>query len=98
MVYYWGMDQLNHDFTDRPPGYDALVQAIAYFDNSQANLAKALCMMGVKVSPMAISHWKERGVPLERCKYLEAVTQGTIPRERFRPDHFRDLTGDGGVS
>ena len=72
-----------------PPGYNALIQAIALFDNSQANLARALCGCGVKVSAMTISHWKVRGVPLDRCRDLEAVTRGQIDREEFRPDHFR---------
>lgn len=83
------MNKSNEQNISRPPGYDALVLAIAYFDNSQLKLARALCKIGKKVSPMAISHWKERGVPLDRCKDLETVTEQTIPRERFRPDHFR---------
>jgi DNA-binding transcriptional regulator YdaS (Cro superfamily) len=73
----------------RPPGYDALIQAIAYFDNSQANLARALSEHGTPVSSMTVTHWKVRAVPLDRCRDLEAVTDGKIPREAFRPDHFR---------
>ena len=94
------MHKLTPDSNNRPPGYEALVRAIAYFDNSQSKLAKALCDIGVKVSPMAITHWKDRGVPLDRCRDLETVTRQSIPREEFRPDHFRVLPAapDGEVA
>ena len=85
------MDKQNDNRIDLPPGNDALIQAIALFDNSQVKLARALSDLDddSRVSAMAITHWKVRGVPLDRCRDLEAVTGGQIPREAFRPDHFR---------
>lgn len=50
---------------------------------SQAALAKAL-----GVTPMAISHWKSRGVPVPRCKAIEELTHGAVQRHELRPDIF----------
>lgn len=52
---------------------------------SQAKLAKKL-----GVHPMAITHWKKRGVPPKRCKEIEAATGGQISRAELRPDIFGD--------
>lgn len=50
---------------------------------SQAALAKAL-----GVEPMAVSHWRTRGVPVGRCKAIEEATGGQVTRSELRPDVF----------
>lgn len=50
---------------------------------SQAALAKAL-----GVTPMAVTQWKKRGVPPERCRDIEQATGGQVTREELRPDIF----------
>lgn len=40
----------------------------------------------LNVSAQAISNWKERGVPLERCMAIELATNGAITRRDLRPD------------
>lgn len=75
---------------ENPPGYDALIEAIALCDNNQRELARRLSLvLDEDVTPATITNWKKRGVPLDRCKHLEEALDGKIPRERFRPDHFR---------
>lgn len=61
---------------------DGLDAAIKHF-GSQASLAKA-----VGVVPMAISNWKKRGVPPEKAKAIEKVTDGAVKRHQLRPDIF----------
>jgi DNA-binding transcriptional regulator YdaS (Cro superfamily) len=61
---------------------DALKKAIDVF-GSQAGLAEALGL-----SAMAITQWKKRGVPPERCRDIERVTHGKVKRAHLRPDHF----------
>lgn len=50
---------------------------------SQAELARKL-----DVSDMAVSQWKKRGVPPERCRDIEAATGGAVTRYELRPDIF----------
>ena len=38
------------------------------------------------VSPQAISNWKERGVPIDRCVAIERVTGGAVTRKDLRAD------------
>jgi DNA-binding transcriptional regulator YdaS (Cro superfamily) len=61
---------------------DALQKAIELL-GSQVALAKAL-----GVTPMAVSQWKDRGIPAERCPDIERVTNGAVRREDLRPDLF----------
>lgn len=56
--------------------------AIKYFGN-QTKLADAL-----KVTPMAVSQWKKRQIPLEIAKKIEEVTNGDIMAYQLRPDFF----------
>lgn len=44
-------------------------------------LAEAL-----SVSPQAITNWKARGVPVDRCIDIERATNGTVRCEDLRPD------------
>lgn len=85
------MDKKFSDISDtsHPPGHDALLDAIALCD-TQAELARRL-----GVTPMTITLWKRRGVPVDRCRDLEEAVNGEIPREVFRPDHFR-ISGPSG--
>jgi transcriptional repressor of cell division inhibition gene dicB len=65
-------------------------------ENQRDALSKAASIMGswsalaraLGLSPMAVSHWKTRGVPVERCKAIEAVTDGQVRRHELRPDLF----------
>ena len=38
------------------------------------------------VSAQAISNWKERGVPIDRCYPIETATDGEVTRRDLRPD------------
>lgn len=38
------------------------------------------------VSAQAISNWKERGVPIERCLEIERATGGKVTRRELRDD------------
>lgn len=40
------------------------------------------------VVPMAITQWKQRGVPPERCIDIETATDGKVTRYDLRPDIF----------
>jgi DNA-binding transcriptional regulator YdaS (Cro superfamily) len=61
---------------------EALQRAIDHF-GSQAKLAERL-----SVKPMAVSQWKKRGVPPERCGAIEDATGGAVTRAELRPDIF----------
>jgi DNA-binding transcriptional regulator YdaS (Cro superfamily) len=50
--------------------------------------AKLAAVLGV--SAQAISNWKERGVPLERCMSIETATGGKVTRRDLRPD-WKDI-------
>lgn len=57
-----------------------LDKAIEYFGSPSA-LAKKL-----GVSPMSISHWRRRGVPLKRAIEIEFFTKGFVPKESLSDD------------
>ena len=38
------------------------------------------------VSAQAISNWKERGVPIDRCLAIERATEGQVTRRDLRDD------------
>lgn len=69
---------------DADPATAALLRAIDSFP-SQAAFAKAL-----GVTPMAVSQWKARRIPPERCRDIERVTNGKVTRRDLRPDLFGD--------
>lgn len=46
--------------------------------------AKLAALLGV--SAQAISNWKERGVPIERCLAIELATNGEVTRRDLRDD------------
>lgn len=58
----------------------SLQRAVSQFQ-TQAAFAAAV---GVK-SP-SVSEWMRRGVPLERCREVEAATSGAVRCEDLRPD------------
>lgn len=60
----------------------ALDRAIEHF-GSQAKLAEAL---GVK--PMAVSHWRNRGLPPERAIDIETASKGVVRRDELLPEFF----------
>lgn len=43
----------------------------------------------LEVSPQAISNWKERGVPIERCVAIERLTH--VSRRDLRPNDWKDI-------
>lgn len=49
----------------------------------QSKLAESL-----GVTPMAVTLWKQRGVPPERCIPIEQATGGAVTRYDLRPDIF----------
>lgn len=58
-------------------------------------LEKALSIMGLTqqqfaqalgYTPMAISTWKRRGVPIKTCVIIERMTDGQINRRSLRHD------------
>lgn len=61
---------------------NAIDRAIDLLGN-QTKLAEAL-----GVSPMAVTQWKRRGVPAERCVPIEEATSGEVTRYDLRPDIF----------
>lgn len=43
----------------------------------------------VGVVPMTVTQWRRRGqVPAERCRAIEAATNGEVTRYQLRPDVF----------
>ncbi|WP_288130976.1 Cro/CI family transcriptional regulator [Microbulbifer sp.] len=56
--------------------------AVEYF-GSQRALAKR-----IGVTPMAISQWKRRRIPIERAAQIDRVSGGAVPKELLRPDVF----------
>lgn len=64
-----------------------LEKAIDHFGGAgkggQARLAEAL-----GVEPMAISHWKKRGIPSDRCGDIERATDGAVTRAELKPEIF----------
>ena len=38
------------------------------------------------LSPQRVSNWRVRGVPVEFCPVIEAVTDGAVLAEELRPD------------
>lgn len=47
---------------------------------------KLAALLGV--SAQAISNWKERGVPIERCVAIEQATNSEVTRRELRPDDW----------
>lgn len=65
-----------------------LDKVIAYF-GSQAALARAL---DPGLSPMAVSHWKRRGIPLSRAVQIERISGGLFTMERLCPNEFCNIS------
>lgn len=40
------------------------------------------------MTPMAISQWRGRGVPLSRIVEIEKITNGKVKREEFAPELY----------
>lgn len=70
----------------------ALQKAIDVFP-SQAAFAEAL-----GVVPMTVSQWKARGVPAQRCRDIERVTERKVTRRELRPDLFGYDEAEAGVA
>lgn len=59
-------------------------------------LERAICIAGscaaladlLKITPMAVSHWKVRGVPAAKVISIEIATG--VPRSALRPDLYPD--------
>ncbi|WP_353377041.1 Cro/CI family transcriptional regulator [Microbulbifer sp. NBRC 101763] len=64
---------------------EAIEDAIKYFGSAR-ELARQL-----GVTSMAVSHWKNRGVPVVRALQVDLLTKGKVPKERLRPDIFDPL-------
>lgn len=65
---------------------DELDKAIKHF-GSQTALARAI---DPNLSPMAVTHWKKRGLPLRRAHQIVRLTGGVCALERLCPDVFAD--------
>lgn len=46
----------------------------------------AVAAMCGGISAPSVSEWRERGIPAERCPYIEAGSAGKYPCEKLRPD------------
>lgn len=61
--------------------------------------AKLASLLGV--SAQAISNWKERGVPIDRCVAVEVASGGSVKRWDLRPSdwfkHWPELIGTKGA-
>lgn len=42
----------------------------------------------IGVSNQAISNWKMRGVPVERCLAIDRATGGRVTRQELRPNDY----------
>lgn len=42
----------------------------------------------IGVTPMAVTQWGKRGVPVKRSLDIEAATEGEVTRHDLRPDIF----------
>jgi DNA-binding transcriptional regulator YdaS (Cro superfamily) len=40
------------------------------------------------ISPQAVHKWIEKGVPADRCRVIEEITNGSITRAMLRPELF----------
>ncbi len=56
---------------------------------SQAALAR---LIGVK--PQAVTYWRRNAVPVERCRSIEAATNGAVTVHELRPDVFGPPSAD----
>lgn len=61
---------------------NALTKAITII-GSQAELARNL-----GIEPMAVSHWKERGIPPKWCAKVSELTENKVTVHELRPDIF----------
>lgn len=61
------------------------IERAATLLGGQHNLADRL-----SVTPQAVSKWKRKGVPAERCREIEEATGGKVTRYELRPDVFGD--------
>ena len=66
---------------------NAIDTAVRHFGN-QGKLAAAL-----NVTPMAVSQWRRRGVPAERCQAIAHATEGAVTVHDLRPDVFGPAPG-----
>jgi DNA-binding transcriptional regulator YdaS (Cro superfamily) len=55
-------------------------EIIAHY-GSQAALARA-----TGVSPMAVTHWRKRGIPVRKAHLIASQTNGRFPVERICPE------------
>lgn len=62
---------------------EALDKAVACFEGGRTELAERL-----GVTPMSISHWYRRGLPVERAVEIEEATGRRVTRQELRPDIF----------
>lgn len=52
-------------------------------------LTKLAQTMGV--SPQRVGNWRKRGVPIERCAELEAITNCAVRRWELRPNDWDSI-------
>jgi len=61
-------------------------------DQSAECVGGASVLAGILgVSVQAVNHWKDRGVPLERCVAIERATNGIVTRKDLRPDDWQNI-------
>lgn len=61
----------------------SIFQVLVSHFGSQAELARAL-----GITPMAISHWKQRGVPVRQAVRIEQITRGSLQACDLCPEVF----------
>lgn len=59
------------------------LQRIKKHFGSQAELARVL-----EITPMSVSHWHKRGIPIKWAIKIERLTNGDIKAAELRPDIF----------
>ncbi|WP_444885024.1 transcriptional regulator [Microbulbifer sp. PSTR4-B] len=67
---------------------EAINDAIKFFGSARVLAGQ------VGVTSMAVSHWKNRGVPVTRALQIDVLTNGVVSKESLRPDIFSPLDSE----
>lgn len=70
----------------------SIFQVLVSHFGSQAKLARAL-----GITPMAISHWKQRGVPVRQAVRIEQITMGSLQACDLCPEVFTSGGREEGI-
>ncbi|WP_226649298.1 transcriptional regulator [Microbulbifer variabilis] len=67
---------------------EAINDAIKFFGSARGLAGQ------IGVTSMAVSHWKNRGIPVTRALQIDVLTNGAVSKERLRPDIFSPLDAE----